>query len=490
MQANEIKEFFGRAEELGHLATYLSKPSMLAVTGRRRVGKSRLIREFARRHRLPFYNFQGVSPKADSTLSQIQNFCQKVSVQFGIPQEQFSFPDWNHALYGLADLLKNKQGKKLLLLDEIQWMAQDNDGLLEVLKTVWDDKLQYDDIVVVLCGSVSSWIYDNIINSTNFYGRLKDIAIREMPMLDANQFWSKSPHVAPIERIKTLAIVGGIPKYLEQFNFNNTLEQNIQELCFKPQAFFLEEFDHYFHDSLKSSSVVYRKIIDFLSKGKKTREQIRQHTGVTGTIDDYLNDLKRAGFISEDANFSFVSDTEGSRTFFRLSDNFTRFYLSYIAPRRVRIESGLYKMNRGLEHLPQWSSVVGLQFENLLNHPDNRNLLFHQLGLAPGNVKSASGFVQVRTRLYSAVQIDMMIEDQNNNYWLCEFKFRSSIGATVITEVRRKIDKLKNQYSNLGSIRPVLVYCGELTEDLTSGGFFTHKIDVTSLLPSFRTSSS
>lgn len=102
---------------------------------------------------------------------------------------------------------------------------------------------------MVLCGSVSSWIDYNILNSADFMGRVSlSIDLRELPLADCNQFWnSASGEVSVLEKFRILAVTGGVPRYLEEIDYSATAEQNIKDLCFRKEGILFNEFENQEH---------------------------------------------------------------------------------------------------------------------------------------------------------------------------------------------------------------------------------------------------
>ena len=161
---------------------------------------------------------------------------------------------------------------------------------------------------------------------------------------------------------------------------------------------------------------------------------------------------------------------------YRLSDNYLRFYLKYIEPKRELIENGLYEQ-LFLDDLPEWPTIMGLQFENLVLN--NLSSIQHILQISSSSILSAAPYFQNETKRHKSCQIDLLIQCRYSIY-VCEIKFRQKINTDVIEEVKEKITRLKT--SKEISIRPVLIYEGELSPQIERAGFFTHLISFNQLL--------
>ena len=179
--------FVGRQEQMEALSQLWGKRTSSLVTcrGRRRIGKSTLIEEFARRTADNFINIVGLPPRKGMTdRAQRKNFCMELSDQTG--SEIAMAKNWTAAFKALDDAMPAR-GRTVVLLDEISWMGSRNPDFAGYLKTAWDKRLKkHDNLVLVLCGSVSSWIAENILDSTGFVGRdTLDIEVCELSLAES-----------------------------------------------------------------------------------------------------------------------------------------------------------------------------------------------------------------------------------------------------------------------------------------------------------------
>jgi AAA+ ATPase superfamily predicted ATPase len=216
------KSFWGRNQELKLLNELKKKKSagLVTLTGRRRIGKSRLIQEFAQQHG-KFIKFQGLYPnKGVSRADQLQEFASDLSKQFHAPEMRFE--TWSQAFNELAVRARNTEC--VILLDEISWMAHDDPLFSAQLQKAWDTELSLNaKLILVLCGSVSSWIQDNVIQNANFVGRVSlQIHLQELTLSESSRFWDQygGKNLSSYEKLKILSVTGGVPKYLEEINPN------------------------------------------------------------------------------------------------------------------------------------------------------------------------------------------------------------------------------------------------------------------------------
>jgi len=208
--------FVGRKTELERLkALYKKKiPSLVVVKGRRRIGKSRLIQEFAKTiDNQTFWSFAGLAPEDGiSSREQRDNFARELVGVAKIPP--MTFLDWSDAFEHLS--LHIKPGD-IILFDEISWMGSKDPTFIPKLKAWWDKQTMH--MMLVFCGSVSTWIEENILKSTAFFGRVNlAISLEQLSIPESAEFLRKLDiQLSHYDMYKLLSIVGGVPWYLEQF---------------------------------------------------------------------------------------------------------------------------------------------------------------------------------------------------------------------------------------------------------------------------------
>ena len=172
--------FIGRKQELDELQSLLhrSSASLVVIKGRRRIGKSRLVQEFARNKR--FYEFSGLPPvKGISAQLQREEFARQLGEQLGL--RGLDAKDWGDLFTFLAKQLISL-GRVIILLDEISWMGSKDPMFLSKLKIAWDVHFSKNPkLILILCGSVSSWIEKNILSSAGFFGRIN----HQIPLEDS-----------------------------------------------------------------------------------------------------------------------------------------------------------------------------------------------------------------------------------------------------------------------------------------------------------------
>ena len=337
-------------------------------------------------------------------------------------------------------------------------------------------------LILVLCGSISSWIEENILSSTGFVGRITiDLVLEELPLNICNAFWHpKEKRISSYEKFKLLSITGGIPFYLEHIRTDLSAEENVRNLCFTKGGLFVREFEEIFSDLFSRSSTSHKEIIGCLANGPKDFAQICKELGKTqgGRYSKHLDDLVKAGFVQRDFVWHVKTGKQSTLSRYRLSDNYLRFYLKYIAPNHAKIDRGDFS-DSILANLPAWDGVMGLQFENLVSH--NRRILWNMIGIPVEDIAMDGPFFQNSTARQAGCQIDYMVQTRFNNLYVCEVKFSEKpVGLKIIKEVEEKTKRLRVPKGF--SIRPVLIHVNGVEEGVLDEGYFDKVIDFGQLL--------
>jgi len=466
--------FIGREIEINRLKGLLNKnsASLTVVRGRRRIGKSRLLTEFGTE--LNSFFFSGIPPVPKTTAeSQRKEFSYQLE-RAGLPGVQFD--DWGNLFWHLSNYAK--EGRILIVLDEISWMGSKDADFLGKLKTAWDMYFSKNpQLIMVLCGSISSWIEENILSSTGFVGRITiDMALEELPLNACNEFWHpKEEYISAYEKFKLLSVTGGVPLYLEQIRPDLSAEQNIRDLCFTKGGLLVREFDDVFSDLFARSNSDHKEIVSYLSDGPRNLVQIckKLDKSLGGGSSRRLDELVKAGFVKRDFTWNVKDGKDSKLSRYRLSDNYIRFYLKYIVPNRSKIEKDSF-IDSSLTRLPGWESLMGFQFENLVVH--NRKSLLSILNLSQEEVLSDGPFFQNPTKRQLGCQIDYMIQTSFHNLYICEVKFsKNLIGPNIIQNMKEKIKRLK--IPKFFSIRPILIHVNGIEESVLDKRYFDKIID-------------
>ena len=462
--------FVGRDSEIGVAKGQLKQSAsrIIVINGRRRIGKSTLAEKIAEGYR--FFNFSGLSPSntANDSKNQMDHFLRQLSKQTGNTYESGS--DWYDVLCVFAKEIPSQE-KIVILFDEISWLASGDPHFVGKLKTWWDQEISHGkNVLLIFCGSVSTWIEKNIINSTAFYGRISAVInLQPLSITDSVKLLKyKNFQGSPFEFYKILAVMGGIPWYLEQIDESQTADKNIENLCFKRNGLLHSEFEYIFNDVFSKYGNIYHQMLSVLSEGMKNLAEIRKAVNYaeSGQLSNLMNNLIVSGFVTKHEQWNFKTCSLKKQSLYRLSDPYTRFYLKYIKP-----AGNLEKLPTGFE------SIIGIQMENLLIQ--NRKLIMNELNI--DNVLRDSPYLQKASSSRRGCQIDYLIQTETNNLFLCEFKFRKRyLGNEIIDEVKEKMDRLVIPRGM--AVVPVLFHIGEVSHTVYESRFFYKTIDLENFL--------
>ena len=474
-----IPVFIGRNNELERLGALHKKatPSLVVVKGRRRIGKSRLVEFFASKcteNRL--WDFAGLAPQDGmDDQSQRDNFARQLASHLKLTP--FTFQDWTDAFEHLSKYLK---AGDIVLLDEISWMGSKDPSFIPKLKAWWDKQTL--PVMVVFCGSISTWVEENILKSTAFFGRINlTITLEPLPIPDAKRLLKASGFQgSDYDTFKLLSILGGIPWYLQQIIPGQSADALIKQLCFEKDSLLVLEFDRIFHDLFNGKGASYKKILDSLKDGMKTLDAVRKSIEFprSGTLSSMMEHLITAGFVQKQQLWSFKTTKPLKQSLYRICDPYMRFYLKLIEPQRNKIDLGGFQ-NTSISALPGFEAHIGLQMEQLLLQ--NRILLLKSIGINPTDIVADGPYRQFKTSTRAGCQIDYLVQTATKNLFLCEFKFkRRELGVDVITQVQEKITALKEP-RGFASI-PVLFHIGGVSQPLATSEYFYRIIDISEFL--------
>jgi uncharacterized protein len=471
-----VADFIGREAELASLkaVTRLDSASLIVIKGRRRVGKSRVATELAAR--LPDYQsvlLVGMAPSAQITAAdEREDFALQLSRKLGMPAPRAD--DWNTLLWALAD--RTREGKWVVILDEINWLGRKDPTFLSKLKSAWDQYFSSNRrLIMILSGSLTGWIDRNVLHSTAFVGRVHlDLTLDELPLKACSSFFDRGhSYLSAYEKFRVLCVSGGIPAYLERIDPAASADANISHLCFKRDGYLFKEFEVLFQD-LFERKLFYRRLIEAVAERPLDLDAIYGKLKVQKStyVSQCIDDLVQSGFLARYHTWNIKTGNESKHSLVRIVDNYTRFYFKCIKPNRAAIERGTGRLPRGID------GVLGLQFENMILK--NRAALWDRLAIDSGEITFENPYWQGATARTRGCQIDYMIQCRNNTVYICEIKFaKDPLPKAVIPEVARKIACLAKPRNY--TFRPVLVHVNGVEEAVLDARYFDHVIDFSEL---------
>lgn len=466
-------DFYGREKEIELLNRWtnrLPKGHLTAIYGRRRVGKTRLVREaFRASPCCQFLTFEGLEDEPKSRqiyhfLSQLADYTNRKEYRSIVTN------DWTEALGYLADYVENHASREkpiILFFDEFQWLAGERSELVSRFKFIWDNRLADLPVHVILCGSVSSFIVKKVIQSKALYGRIHlEIHLKPLSVPEIRPFLAKrSLH----EVIDLYLSIGGIPQYLEMIDPRKSTQLNLQELCFSPHGYLVNEFDRIFVSHF-GRNTHFNKILATLAKTPNiSRETIAKRCKIEtgGSLSRYLQELELAGFIERYVPVGKSLQSRSNR--YRLADPYLLFYFRFIFPAKKEIQSGNNLSFARLMPEKVLAPWRGLAFERLcITH---QHLIAKKLGFSAVAYDAGAWFKRADDD--PGAQIDLLFDRADRVVSVCELKYsKDKIGKSVIAEVQQKVDIYPNPGNKL-TIEPILISASEVTKDVESEGYFT-----------------
>ena len=475
--------FFGREDVLSQLASLWGKrvSSLVTCRGRRRIGKSTVIERFATQTESRFIKIEGKRPRPGMTNeSELQEFARQLADQ--CDTERTVPSDWRDAFRRLDSVVKDGE-KTVVLLDEVSWLAYYADDFADDLKIIWDNKLKkHDRLVLVVCGSVSSWIRDNIVDNGAYMGRRSlDIVVQELPLHECVKFWGPAAdRIATKEILDVLSVTGGVPRYLEEINPSLSAAENIRNLAFRPNGVLRVDYDEMFADVITKRPRFAADVLECLVDGPLGTPEIAKRLGVdrSGNITFALKQLEEAGFVSSDVGLNPETGEVAKDRNYRLRDNYSRFYLKCIRPVARIIDEGSYAFH-SLDQISEWNSIMGLAFENLI--VNNYRELLAPLHMDRALVVSAAPFWRAASAKTGrkGVQIDLLVQTKMS-ICIVEIKRKREIGREIVGEISEKCERLAKRPGV--SLRTAFVYDGELAPSVEADGYIDSIVSARQLL--------
>jgi hypothetical protein len=431
----------GRQEEIRTLDKLVKSPKseFLAVYGRRRVGKTFLIRTYFE-NRFDFYT-TGLAK--GNTQQQLTNFTVFINNYFA---KDHAVPENWFVAFNLLirELERSKTDKKrVLFFDEMPWIDTKKSDFMMGLEFFWNAWASAQpNILLIICGSAASWMINNLIHNTGgLYNRVTErLRLEPFTLRETETYFAaKNIVLDRYQIIQLYMVMGGIPYYLDQVEGGKSAMQTIEDLCFKKDGKLRKEFSYIFASLFRNAhkhEMVLQTI--FNKGGALTREELIKYSPFSsgGSITKILSELEESGFITTFQKFGF----QKSNLVYCISDFYTHFYLCFIQ------NAGKYEPNIWLNEIdnPAFRAWSGLAFEQICF----AHVAQIKQALNIGGVSSTTSSWQNRgDDTTKGSQIDLVIDRRDQVINLFEIKY--SINAITITKeydavLRHKIQSFRD----------------------------------------------
>lgn len=431
-----MNKIIGRKQEKAilHKAFNSEESKLIAIYGRRRVGKTFLIREYYKNT----IKFELTGISQGTYRDQLKNFTKlirKASIKFS---KQKVPKDWLEAFEILEFYLDGLKGKskKVIFIDEFPWLATKRSRFIGAFENFWNTyATKRNDLVVVICGSAASYMIKNIINNKGgLYGRIDyRINLKPFNLYETKLFLeNRKITYTQYDLIQLYMMIGGVAYYLDKIERGVSVSANIDRLCFDKNGELIGEFE-YIYKSLFDNSDMHLKIVRTLAKTRKgiTRKEILEKTKLQSNqkFSTVIEELIESGFLTK--YNAYKKKTFGS--LFRLSDEYSYFYLSFI---EKNLGQGKNTWNK-LQQTKTFNVWSGFSFETLcLKHVDQ--------------IKKGLNIEVINSTNYSwfnnKAQIDLLIDRDDRIVNICELKFYNApfnIDANYVKKLRTKMNEFR-----------------------------------------------
>ncbi len=424
----------GRTEEIKILerAKQDPKSAFVAVYGRRRIGKTFLIRRVFEGQ----LDFHITGTANINRRQQLINFHAALVRQFPIMENKPVALDWFSAFQNLITCLENlDSSKKIIFLDELPWFDNTQSLFIPALEHFWNSWASArQDILLIVCGSAASWMINNLINNHGgLHNRVTHrIKLEPFTLNECEEMLNQKAGVFDrYQLIQMYMAFGGVPFYLEQVEAGLSAAQNIDALCFSDKGLLRIEFDNLFASLFKKADK-YVAVVEALAKKAKgmSRDELIRKAKLPngGNTTKILKELEESGFIRKYRMFGQLD----KNMLYQLSDFYTLFYLKFI--KNISPNDKNHWIN-SLDN-PEYRAWSGYAFEQVC--------LWHN-----ENIKKALGISGVQTATSAwlgsnstqKAQVDLVIDRRDHVINLCEMKF--SIKPFTID--KKYADELRNK---------------------------------------------
>lgn len=445
----------GREREQQELMRLLeqSESQFCAVYGRRRIGKTFLIKETFR-DKFAFYHTGLANADKADQLQEFRHTLQTYGYKCRMPRT------WYEAFHQLEDYLSTREDeKKVVFIDEMPWMDTPNSKFVSALEHFWNGWANLrNDIVLIVCGSATSWIVSNIFqNHGGLYGRLTlQIYLRPFTLYECEQYLRSMDIVLTRKEVlEAYMIMGGVPYYWSYMRRGESLAQNIDNIFFRQNAPLANEFEALYR-SLFHRPEGYITIVEALTKKKAgmTREELLRESCLNDNpvFVRQLQELEQCDFIRTYQKLG----QKKKETIYQLMDNFTLFYYRYMSANAMHDE---HFWSNNISS-PQHNAWAGLAFERVCFQHIKQ--IKQRLGIA--GISSSEYSFTYRPKAEEdpqwAVQIDMIINRADGIVNLCEMKYAKDeylVSAEEEAKVRKRLACLSQRGKTKSAIHTVLI---------------------------------
>lgn len=420
------ENIIGREQEIEKLENYISsrKSEFIAIYGRRRVGKTFLVKELFENR----FAFRVTGKDNVTTKEQLTSFSFALNDQLGIETDVTNWPEAFRLLQKALE--KMTDGTKIIFFDELPWFDTYASNFISALEHFWNDWAFYrSDIKLIACGSATTWMLNQVINSRGgLHNRIThNILLSPFKLHEVEEYFkSQGFYYERPEIIECYMAMGGVAYYLSLFENNKSVAQNIQQLCFTRGGELTEEFERLFNSLFKKADNHLAIVTALKNKGKgMTRLDLLDATGLAnnGRFSQILKELEQCDFIRSYTPFG----KSKKDMMYQLIDPFCLFYFKFMHNKGAFLDNHWVKMQTTAEY----ESWCGHAFEIVCLHHINE--IIKALGIDGSINTPCSWSYRPTTKVLAddeadedlkhGTQIDLLIDRSDRSISICEMKY-------------------------------------------------------------------
>lgn len=328
-----MSKFVDRTNELEFLNKEYNKneSSLVILYGRRRIGKTALIKEFGKEKDIIYFLSTEESEKQN--LKEFKNL-----VAENLNNEllkQLNIEDWE-SIFKL--IVKESKNKKVIVIDEFQYLGKSNQAIPSIFQKIWDEELKDNNIMLILCGSLINMMESQTLsyNSPLYGRRTGQIKLKQIPFKNYRDFFEKELDEKRL--IEKYAVTGGVPKYIESFETNKNIFEEIQENVLNKQSYLYEEPMFLLKNEVTDVGS-YFSIIKSIAMGNKKLGNIASNLSTNPTnLTKYLETLINLDILEREVPITEEKPEKSKKGQYNIKDNFINFWFKFIYPNKAFIE--------------------------------------------------------------------------------------------------------------------------------------------------------
>ncbi len=421
--------FVDRNEEMNFLKKLYEKDNsqLLILYGRRRIGKTELLKQFSKNKKHLFF-----SSDLSSEPEQLRQFSEKL---YQVTKESFLktqiFSSWEALFRYIFDNLVDKI--PIIIIDEFPYLCYSNKALPSIIQKIWDEKCKKGKLFLVLCGSYLSFMEKNVLGSKSplFGRRTGQIFLKSLLFQDATEFF---PKYSDEQKVMAYSILGGTPAYLQRFDDAKNIEQNVKEEILNKNSYLYSETRFLLMEELREPSI-YFSIIKAVAFGRTRLNEIVQETKLNDSykVNKYLTVLRELKIIKREVPITEEKPYKSRKGIYILTDHFFRFWFRYIFPNLSYLEEGEIDFVWSHKIKSDINAYIGFVFEDIC---------IQRLKKMNRQAQLAFKAKKIGRWWDNQNEIDIVAYDEKNSFLFCECKWRrKKVGKSVLMDLQNKSKK-------------------------------------------------